>query len=696
MSPISPDQLDRAEAIITDICGDKGGLCLYQEDGTYVWQAPQCNIESLSLVREIALKDEQEQVIARVKIYWKGAADPHKIAALEKLTETWSQECALARELDEMANELADRYEELNLLYKTSKKNSSQNNDEDPIATLLGECVSKLDLDYAIAVQRDFGMLYIHHRAGSSPQYNEREYASMLREASDKYTGTQAPAVINADDNTTEPSPIQGYHAVFTPLQPSPSNSLGGLWFFRKADGEKFYNSDSRIARSIASEITARLLEHHDSTTGLLNRSGFEKSLQTLIDLGTKAKPSIIAYINIQRFSIVNDHGGYAAGDELLKHLSRLLSDYFRETDTVARLVADEFIVLLKDCSSEQAITRLEGLLASVAKHPFSWKEQSFPISLAVGLTPLNAHSSANVCIKEAGATCDLATQMGANQIRVFDGKDLQYQRYTSERQMIPLLHTALAENLFELYAQPIFTIHSDRTELSHAEILVRLRDKNGEMISPSIFVPAAERFGLMPDIDMWIVKHTIAVFSQWQQDNPGTKTKLSINLSGRTLTTDYASELLRLISESSITAEQICFEITETAALIDMDTAINFITRLRRQGCSFALDDFGSGLSSFSYLQNLPVDYLKIDGSFVKDIAKNPLSRTFVDGINNIGHAMGLKTIAEFVADEDILRVLAELNVDYAQGFHCAEPAPIAEYFSLLSTAHSPPKRSE
>lgn|GEM_PF-5764416 len=695
MSVISPDQLNRAEPILTALCGNEGTLCLNDADEQLQWQMPQRETDGLNLVKTLALKDEQEIVFARINIFWHGEIEQNRLDAIEQLVKTWSQECALVRELDEMASELSERYEELNLLYKPSKKNSDRNNDSDHVESLLAECVRKLNLDYAIAMQSDFGMFYEAHESDNTSLYSEREYTSMLREASARYADTQVAVVMNNTGDTTSIGPIPQYHAVFTPLQPSPSNSLGGLWFFRKAEREKFFNSDSRIATNIASEITGNLLKHHDTTTGLLNRSGFEKSLQALIDLGTDESPSVIAYINIQRFSIVNDHGGYVAGDQLLKHFSVILNGYFRETDIVARLVADEFVVLLKNCNSEQAIARLQGFLVRVAEHPFLWQEQSFPLSLAVGLTPLDAHGSANACMKEADAACELAAQTGANQIRVFDGKDQQYQRYASERQMIPLLHTALAENQFELYAQPIFSIHENGTELAHAEILIRLRDKDGEMISPGEFVPVAERFGLMSDIDMWIVEHSIDALAEWQKDNPAIRSKLSINLSGRTLTTDYAAELLRLLDASCIAADQICFEITETAALIDMDTAVNFINRLRRQGCAFALDDFGAGLSSFSYLQNLPVDYLKIDGAFVKDMATDSVSRTFVDGINKIGHAIGLKTIAEFVADQDVLDALTELKVDYAQGFHCGKPMPVAEYFDLLANSHRSNKPS-
>ena len=686
MSPISPDQLDRAKTILAELCADEGMLRLCQPDGSPIWSAPDNPVDSLLKVKQITLKDEQETPIALVDIFWKGDIPKGKEKALEQLVESWSQECALVRELDEMAEELAERYEELNLLYKPSKKNSDRNSDSDQIEALLIECVSKLNLDHAIAMQSDFGVFYASYAAANEPLFSEREYTSLLRESSAQYADTQVAVVMNASGELSRAGPIPGYHAVFCPVQPSPSNSLGGLWFFRKAESEKFFNSDSRIATNIASEITGNLLKHHDTTTGLLNRSGFEKSLQSLIDLGTEASPSVIAYINIQRFSIVNDHGGYTAGDLLLKHFATLLNGYFRETDIVARLVADEFVVLLKNCNSEQAINRLQGYIDRVAESPFIWQEQSFPVPLAVGLTPLDAHGSANTCIKEAESACELSAQTGANQIRIFDGKDQQYQRYASERQMIPLLHTALAENQFELYAQPIYAIHKGWTELSHGEILVRLRDKEGEMIPPGDFVPVAERFGLMSDIDMWIVNHAIEALALWQNENPQLRTKLSINLSGRTLTTDYASELLRILEQSTITADQICFEITETAALIDMDTAVNFINRLRNKGCSFALDDFGAGLSSFSYLQNLPVDYLKIDGAFVKDIATNPISRTFVDGINNIGQAIGLKTIAEFVTDQAVLDALTELKVDYAQGFHCGKPMPVADYFNLLA----------
>lgn len=671
---------------MVELLAEEGQLRLLLPEGDETWCRPEQAPSGAHAVKEFSIKDEQERVIARVELLWRGDIPERKQRAIEDIVSTWSQECALVRELDEMAGELAERYEELNLLYKPSKKNSDQNNDADQIDLLLVDCVNKLNLDIAIVLQSDFGLFQKTFGEHAGPSFSEREYAAMLRESAAQFVDSQVAVVLNTDDDSASKGPIPGYHAVFCPIQPSPSNAIGGLWFFRRAESEKFFNSDSRIATNIASEITGNLIKHHDTTTGLLNRSGFERSLQTVLDTGGDSVPSVVAYINIQRFSIVNDHGGYVAGDLMLKHFATLLNAFFRETDIVARLVADEFVVLMKNCNTKQAIERWSRFIASSLDSPFQWETQTFPVPIAVGLTPIGAHATANDCVKEADAASELAAQNGVNQIRVFDGKDQQYQRYTIERQMIPLLHTALAEDQFELYAQPIYAIYKGWTELARAEILLRLRDSEGEMVPPGHFVPVAERFGLMSDIDMWVVGHTLEQLATWQRDNPDIRGALSINLSGRTLTTDYASEILRLLGRSAVPAEQICFEVTETAALIDMDTAVNFINRLRSQGCTFALDDFGAGLSSFSYLQNLPVDYLKIDGAFVKDIATNPVSRTFVDGINNIGHAIGLKTIAEFVADQDVLNALSELDVDYAQGFHCGKPMPLDDYFALLA----------
>lgn len=415
----------------------------------------------------------------------------------------------------------------------------------------------------------------------------------------------------------------------------------------------------------------------HDSLTGLINRNEFEVRLNQLIHSArTDNSSHVLLYLDLDQFKVVNDTCGHAAGDELLKQLSFLLHEEIRESDTLARLGGDEFGVLLSNCTIEKAEQIAEALRKVVNEFHFIWKDQSFEVGMSIGLTRITSISeSMNEVLSEADVACYAAKDLGRNRIHVYTYDDEELSQRHSEMQWVSRITSALEENRFVLYAQAIKPTFGENDEFSHKEILIRMKDEEGKLIPPFSFIPAAERYNIMPSIDKWVIENS---FKYLAASDDHTE-KLSINLSGNTLSDET---LLIHISEKlkhyNIEPERICFEVTETNAITRMSHAINLMRELRAIGCKFSLDDFGSGLSSFAYLKNMPVDYLKIDGAFIKDIVDDPIDLAMVSAINQIGHIMGIKTIAEFVENNDILNVLKALHVDYVQGYGIEKPVPL------------------
>ena len=378
-------------------------------------------------------------------------------------------------------------------------------------------------------------------------------------------------------------------------------------------------------------------------------------------------------------FNIINDTCGHIAGDEFLHQLAGLLRNVVRNRDTLSSLGGDEFGVLMEHCVLDQAHRVADAIFNAINDYQFFWEGEAFRIGVSIGLVAINnATGSYTDLFKQADAACYLAKELGRNRIHVYHPDDVELAIRQGEMQWVGRINHALEEGRFCLYAQPIKSLNGDA--LKHYELLVRMLDEQGKSISPGAFLPAAERYNLIERIDTWVVEHAISMMSSHlafvEQVN-----FISINLSGPSVANaQFMSTIIALISESNIDANKICFEVTETAAISNLLAASTFITALKDLGCRFALDDFGSGLSSFGYLKNLPVDYLKIDGMFVKDMVDDPIDKAMVRSINDIGHVMGMKTIAEFVETDAIMEQVKEVGVDYAQGYSIGKPTPFKD----------------
>ena len=433
----------------------------------------------------------------------------------------------------------------------------------------------------------------------------------------------------------------------------------------------------------------------HDALTGLLNRNEFVRKLNDhIFDARDSGRIHVACYLDLDRFKLVNDTAGHSAGDEMLAQVTHLINSCIRGGDIFARLGGDEFGLILQNCSIESARHITQNIVDKIDNYKLEWEGDVFNIGVSIGLTAIdvNTENSAEAT-RQADMACYTAKDHGRNRIYVYERKDSELARREEESRWASKISEALSNDRFKLYAQPICPLKDNRTDLIHLEVLVRMVDINDNLFAPSAFIPAAERYNLMATIDQHIITKTFEHIVAQASDD---KLCYTINLSGNSLSDENLSKLIiAQINDFDIDPSRLCFEVTETAAITNLINARQLIDDIRKLGCRFALDDFGSGLSSFEYLKNLPVDYLKIDGSFVRDMANNRIDHAMVAAINQVGHIMDIKTIAEFVENEQIIAKLQRLNVDFVQGYGIARPAPIEDFnYEKLSSQQKLIKR--
>ncbi len=437
---------------------------------------------------------------------------------------------------------------------------------------------------------------------------------------------------------------------------------------------------------SLEQELTNQLVYQasHDSLTGLINRAEFENRVKEALELSRQNdRQNALCYIDLDQFKLVNDTCGHSAGDELLKRLAGVLQTLIREEDLVARLGGDEFGLLLHDCAQDQALKMAERVRQALHEMHFKWEDKIFDVSGSIGLVMINRMSgSLSDLMSAADLACYAAKDSGRDMVHVYRVDDVEIAEKYRQMQWLPRIKEAIKNNEFELALQSVASLNDNNSPRIIYEFLLRWPQADGSLISPGLFIPTAERYDLMRELDGWVIENALAAAAQLKTGLQGPADQMyTINLSGQSVCDPALADfIIGMLRRFEVDPQNICFEVTETVAIANFSTAIEFINRLRGLGCRFALDDFGSGLSSFGYLKRLPLDFLKIDGLFVRDMLEDPVDLAMVRTIYDVAKVLKLQTIAEWVEDQETLDTLKSIGIDYAQGFHISRPVMVSE----------------
>ena len=462
--------------------------------------------------------------------------------------------------------------------------------------------------------------------------------------------------------------PIQDSAA---PIRDRIGNIIGSVMVFHDVSKE------TRLFRQLSYQAS------HDTLTGLINRREFENCLASAFEKtrDNAEETHALLYLDLDQFKVVNDTFGHTAGDALLRQLTEQIQSKIRSTDLLARLGGDEFGILLERCSEARAIEVAEDIRGSIEGYRFEWQDSFTTVRCSIGVVMVNSENAdvAGV-MSSADVACYSAKDMGRNQVHLYKDSDASLRH--EEMKWVSRITSAVEEERFELFFQPIIGIgKKNSNSRGHYEILLRMRDENGQLVGPDQFIPAAERYNLMSTLDRWVIHEAITKLAD-RNDEGEARYTLAINLSGTSLSEDrFLDFVINELETQNLPDGAICFEITETAAISNLSRVVHFMQELKKLGCKFSLDDFGSGLSSFTYLKNLPVDYLKIDGHFISNVAEDDVDESMVKAISDVGHAMGIETIAERVETKQVLDKLGSLGIEFAQGYYIAKPASVRSF---------------
>jgi len=453
-----------------------------------------------------------------------------------------------------------------------------------------------------------------------------------------------------------------------TPMRNAAGDQVGAVVLLHDVSEQR------GLARQMSYQAT------HDALTGLVNRREFERRLEEAIERGHRGDGQhVLCYLDLDRFKVVNDTSGHLAGDSMLREVAKLLRDAVRDSDTVGRVGGDEFGMLLVGCPLEKARQIADDVCRSVGEHRFVWRDKIFTIGVSVGLVEISRESGTlEELLTAADSACYVAKKQGSGRVAVYSARDEALARHTGEIQWLQKLQSALRESRFQLFYQPIVPAYGTDGGGPAMEVLVRLQDESGQQVPPLELVRAAERYRLMSLVDRWVVQTTLAALGRGAISVASDRC-VAINVSGQTLAdAQFLEFVVECLDSTGVLPSQVCFEISETAVVANLEHARRFVGVLHGMGCQFALDDFGSGVGSFSNLKSLPMDYLKIDGSFIRNLGRDSVNQAMVTAMIKLARTLNFKVIAEQVEDSAALDAARRMGVDFVQGYAIARPQPL------------------
>lgn len=634
----------------------------------------------------------QQEVIATLGLQWPAARQQNDereqftAQLLDAMATIIATQSRMNSELDSMATELSERYEELNLVYDSEQFLGGDATPDDALPSIVQACIDYLDIDMVMLLlpEKDIAI----YSRSEAIDTNSMRMMENIGDPLTRIVRTEKVAVVY---NRPEELPCNDFldntKVLASPVLTPRGAIDGSLIAIRTQQRQDFSNSDRKLISVVARRVSQILQRNYDALTGVYNRFGLEQQVSNAIEtLYRRDQTHCILFIDLDDFHVINDTHSFSVGDHVLCEIAGVIKKTVRDDDIVSRFAGNAFCVLLKNCAESYSEIIADKLCQKIAEHqlPIEGKVTSLTASIGLELAHSNDEQAADI-LSNAELACDEAKAQGKNRVYSFANNREQLDLRREQVGWVERIKRAIASDAFELYAQPIETVVGGDDEI-HLEILLRLRDDDGKLLTPIAFMPAAERYRLMPDVDRWVIKHALSTAARYADRLQNRQVKIAINLSGQTLAEDDLKPyVMDVLAQHQISPTWFCFEITETAAIDNLLHAQTFIQDMREQGVRFSLDDFGTGLSSYEYVKALPIDFIKIDGVFIRSVNTDPVSLAIVQGVQNVAAAMKLRTIAEFVENDQIRAVLKEQNIDYAQGYGIAKPAPLDETLEAL-----------
>jgi diguanylate cyclase (GGDEF)-like protein len=636
------------------------------------------------------LRDAQGMALAVVGLVARESGTPRPtslvLGLLRPALECLQRDLALRASIGALSRDLSSRDRDLELLLDASVERADTPRDADELGRLVQAAVDHLGCRIGTLIIPERSVAIVRSARGRPPGAEAaiitRTHRHLLAWAQ-LQRRTMIVNKVGAASDKVPPLKI-----LSAPVRHLSNRVIGFLALFNLPDAPDFELRETRLAELLARKVTSILLTSFDAGTGLLTRAAFEQQVDALISGRDGAADDSIVYLDIDQMHVINENFGMHVGDETIAKVAEVVRRRMPVGALCARISGDRFAIFLANTEKSVAAAAAEEIRTTVAALSSHRAEGMLRISLSAGVAtlPVNSRHPLSHALATAEIASKAAKDHGRDRVETFDNGDMSMVRRHGEVQIIASLREAIATNRFRLYAQPILPLSVGPAE-PRFEILIRMLTETGELLPPSKFLPAAESYQLMPEIDRWVVTNCLRQLSEHAVALRGNVARFALNLSGQSVTdATFAEFVERCVKQSGVPADVLCFELTETAAVTHLERAEAFMTRLVNQGCQFALDDFGTGASSLAYLKNLPVSVLKIDGSFVRDAITNARSEAMVKALAQLARSMGIATVAEFVETDELRIRMTNLGVDYGQGFAIGKPQPLEEVLQELS----------